>query len=134
LTRPKGRARRNLWGHAGDDAYCYQDIPQGKFPNVDLYIGDFTKSGMMATADGDCIGSAGPGQDLTDVYTGNAGTNFRTEYGGATLGTGKCGDKLAARKEQKGTTTPGEGGCWGYDAQDSEADCANCTPSTCASK
>jgi hypothetical protein len=121
-------------GDAGDDTYCYQKIPEGTFPNVDLYIGDFTKTGMMASATGDCDGPAGSGQELTDVYSGVPGASFRTDYGGATLGTGKCGDKLAARKEQKGTTAAGEGGCWGYDAQDSESDCAMCTATTCASK
>jgi hypothetical protein len=118
-------------GDAGDDSYCYQMVPQGKFPNVDLYIGDFTKSGTKATS-GDCLGPAGSGQDLTEVYSGDPGADFKTSYGGATLGTGKCGDKLAARLEQKGTATPGEGGCWGYDDQDSEEMCAKCTTATCA--
>jgi hypothetical protein len=121
-------------GDAGDDTYCYQKIPEGTFPNVDLYIGDFTKTGMKASPDGDCTGPAGSGQDLTDVYSGNAGANFHSDYGGARLGTGKCGDKAAARLEQKGVNTPGEGGCWGYDAQDAESDCAMCTAQTCASK
>jgi hypothetical protein len=120
-------------GDAGDDTYCYQMVPEGTFPNVDLYLGDFTKTGMMATATGDCNGPAGSGQELTDVYSGTP-TSFQTNYGGATLGSGKCGDKLAARKEQKGTTDPGESGCWGYDGQDSEADCSMCTSSTCAKK
>jgi hypothetical protein len=119
-------------GDAGDDAYCYQKIDAGTFPNVDLYLGDFTKTGMKAAATGDCSGPAGSGQELTDVYTGNAGTAFKSDYGGAALGTGKCGDKAAARLEQKGVNTPGEGGCWGYDGQDSESDCSMCTSTTCA--
>ena len=123
-------------GDAGDDTYCYQEVDQGKFPNVDLYIGDFTKSGTKATPDGmggeDCLGPAGSGQDLTEVYTGNAGADFKTSYGGATLGTGKCGDKAAARLQQKGNNTPGTGTCWGYDDQDNEAACDKCTATTCA--
>jgi hypothetical protein len=121
-------------GDAGDDTYCYQMIPQGTFPNVDIYIGDFTKTGMVAAATGDCTGPAGSGQEFTDVYSGSAGTAFKDNYGGAAVGTGKCGDKVAARTEQKGTAMPGEGGCWGYDEQDSEDACAACTKETCAVK
>jgi hypothetical protein len=122
-------------GDAGDDSYCFQEIPQGKFPNVDLYIGDFTKSGTKVTPDGmDCLGPAGSGQDLTEVYSGIPGADFKTSYGGAPLGTGKCGDKAAARTEQKGKNTPGEGACWGYDDQDNEAACAKCTATTCAGR
>jgi hypothetical protein len=121
-----------------DDTYCFQDVPGGKFPNVDLYLGDFTKTGMKPSATGDCTGPAGSGQELTDVYTGNAGAAFKSDYGGSALGTGKCGNMPAARKEQKGTTAPGEGGCWGYDGQDmnpnatTSPDCSACTAQTCA--
>jgi hypothetical protein len=123
-------------GDGADDSYCYQQITEGKFPNVDLYIGDFTKTGIKASATGDCSGPAGSGQELTDLYTGNPGALFKTDYGGAALGSGKCGDQNAARMEQKGTTAPGEGGCWGYDGQEEgKADCANCTIGvTCAAR
>jgi hypothetical protein len=121
-------------GDAGDDSYCFQQIPEGNFPNVDLYLGDFTKTGMMASPDGDCTGPAGSGQELTDVYTGTPATTFKSDYGGSALGSGKCGDKVAARTEQKGTSAPGESGCWGYDGQDSEGDCSMCTKQTCASR
>jgi hypothetical protein len=82
----------------------------------------------------DCLGPAGSGQDLTEVYSGDPGSAFTTNYGGATLGTGKCGDKTTARLQQKGSTTPGEGTCWGYDDQDNEAACDKCTATTCASR
>jgi hypothetical protein len=126
-----------------DDSYCYQKIGSDAvckpatdpncYPNVDLYLGDFTKTGMKASATGDCEGPAGSGQELTDVYTGGT-PNFKIDYGGSRLGTGKCGDKAAARLEQKGVNTPGTSGCWGYDDQDSASDCAMCTAETCASK
>ncbi|HXU83059.1 MAG TPA: hypothetical protein VN914_16805, partial [Polyangia bacterium] len=85
-------------GDGSDDTYCYQQI-DGKgpmYPNVDLYIGDFSKSGFMPVPpspdhpNGDCTGPSGSGQDLTDTYTGTPAT-FETNYGGAQLGTGKCG-------------------------------------------
>jgi hypothetical protein len=120
-------------GDAGDDSYCYQTVAQGKFPNVDLYLGDFLKTGMMASPTGDCYGPAGSGTELTDVYGGDPRSSFVTDYGGAVLGTGKCGDKASARLQQKGVNTPGESGCWGYDAQDSESDCSMCTKESCAS-
>jgi hypothetical protein len=142
-------------GDAGDDTYCYQQI-DGKgpmYPNVDLYIGDFSKSGFMPTPPspahpmGDCTGPSGSGQDLTDVYTGTPAT-FETNYGGALLGTGKCGDRQAARDGQFGppkgapfgdqnAKPPTEGtltACWGYDGQGPDTtDCAMCVAGkTCA--
>jgi hypothetical protein len=143
-TMPDGTAHTgwveitDFCGDAGDDTYCYQEVGASKYPNVDLYIGDFTKSGTMKVVVGmgeeDCLGPAGSGQDLTEVYSGNPGANFKTSYGGATLGTGKCGDKTAARQQQKGTNTPGEGTCWGYDDQDSAQACDKCTATTCAGR
>ena len=47
------------------------------YPNTDLYIGDFSKSGMKA-ASGNCSGPAGNGQELTNVYTGNPGSAVTT--------------------------------------------------------
>jgi hypothetical protein len=125
-------------GDGGDDSYCFQQI-DGKgtmYPNVDLYIGDFSKSGFKPSAptpdapNGDCTGPSGSGQDLTDTYTGTPAA-FETNYGGALLGTGKCGDRQTARDQQFGPPSgapfgdenakpPTEGtltACWGYDGQ-----------------
>jgi len=123
-------------GDAMDDTYCYQKVGGMKYPNIDLYIGDFTKSGM-GPSNGDCTGPAGNGQELTNVAIGNPGASFINNYGGAAVGTGKCGDQQAARDQQfgppasakRGTTTD----CWGYDDQDSAGDCSMCMPGiTCA--
>lgn len=125
----------DICGDGNDDSYCYQDLGGKKYPNIDLYLGDFTKTGMKASPTGDCEGPAGSGQELTDVWTGNAGANFHADYGGSALGTGKCGDQAAARLEQKGVNTPGESGCWGYDGQaaDGTAQCKECVAGvTCA--
>ena len=140
-------------GDGADDSYCYQQI-DGKgpmYPNVDLYIGDFSKSGFMPIPPGpdhpmgDCTGPSGSGQDLTDTYTGTPAT-FETNYGGALLGTGKCGDRQTARDQQFGPPKGAPFGdeakmlegtltaCWGYDGQGPDtSDCAMCVARvTCA--
>jgi hypothetical protein len=142
-------------GDGADDSYCFQQI-DGKgpmYPNVDLYIGDFSKSGFMQIPPspdhpmGDCTGPSGSGQDLTDTYTGAPAT-FETNYGGALLGTGKCGDRQTARDQQFGppkgapfgdenAKPPTEGtltACWGYDGQGPDtSDCSACVAGkTCA--
>ena len=148
-------------GDAGDDTYCYQKLGSDAackpitdptcYPNVDLYIGDFSKSGFMPTPPspdhpmGDCTGPSGSGQDLTDTYTGNPAT-FETNYGGALLGTGKCGDRQTARDQQYGPPKGAPFGdeakmqvgtltaCWAYDGQGPDtSDCSMCKAGvTCA--
>ena len=56
----------------------FQSIGSGNYPNVDLYIGDFTKSGMSNST---CSGPAGSGQELTNVSTGSAGPAWIGDYG-----------------------------------------------------
>ena len=71
--------------------------------DVDLYIGDWPKSGM--TCDG---GPAGSGQEITDVYLGPAPPGkFVSDYGGAAKGAGKRCDCKSAKKIQNC-----EGGYW----------------------
>ena len=83
-------------GDKGDDSYCFQKVDGKKYPNVDLYIGDYTKSGMTCSG-----GPAGSGQEKTEVYKGPAPTNkLIKNYGGAAKGKGKCGDCKAAQREQ----------------------------------
>jgi hypothetical protein len=116
-----------------DDSYCYQTVGGKKYPNIDLYIGDFVKSGM-APSNGDCTGPAGTGQELTNVWMGNCPEQWSENYGGASLGDGKCGDKTTARKEQYGPTGPGTNECWGYDGQTSGG-CKDCVIGvSCTSK
>lgn len=89
-------------GDHGDDDYCFQNYKGKKYPNVDIYIGEYRKSGM-----GDnCSGPAGSGQELTDVFStsGNAQVG---SWGGQSRPDGKCGD-LASAKAGK----PGR--CWFY--------------------
>jgi hypothetical protein len=140
-------------GDGSDDTYCYQQI-DGKgpmYPNADLYIGDFAKSGFMPIPpspdhpNGDCTGPSGSGQDLTDVYKGTP-AKFETNYGGALLGTGKCGDRQTARDQQFGPPKGAPFGdeakmtegtltaCWGYDGQGPDTSgCAECKAGvTCA--
>lgn len=110
-------------GDGGDDSYCFQDVGGTKYPNTDLYIGDFTKSGMSPSA---CSGPAGSGQELTSVSTGDAGSEWIGDYGGRALGTGKCGDISTAKPQQ--------GSCWDYTPPASSAsDCATCTSASCTS-
>lgn len=111
-------------GDNSDDTYCYQEVGGKKYPNTDLYIGDFTKSGMKL-ADGDCTGPGGTGQDVTNVSTGVPGALFVTNYGGADLGSGKCDDKATARKQQLGPANGGTSECWGYDEQETGG-CGEC--------
>jgi hypothetical protein len=112
-------------GDSGDDSYCFQDVGGTKYPNTDLYIGDFTQSGMSAGADG-CSGPAGDGQVLTEVSTGSPGAAWVGSYGGAALGSGKCGDYATAEAQQSG--------CWDYTPPaDTVSACQDCTTTSCAS-
>ena len=83
-------------GDGGQDSYCFQTVSGTKYPNIDLYIGDYTKSGTNCGY----TGPAGSGQEVTDVFTGTPAV-FETDYGGAATGSGKCGDCAAAREQQK---------------------------------
>ena len=86
-------------GDNGDDNYCYQKVGGKKVPNVDLYIGDITKSGQDTSSE-NCDGPAGKGAEATKLYTGTPGTGeWITEYGGAAKGAGKCGDSAAGKKD-----------------------------------
>lgn len=110
-------------GDSGDDSYCFQDVGGTKYPNTDLYIGDFTKSAMDPKA---CSGPAGSGQELTNVSTGTPGSKWIADYGGKALGSGKCGDLSTAKPQQ--------GACWDYTPPASSAsDCAGCSSTSCTS-
>jgi len=110
-------------GDSGDDSYCYQSVGGSKYPNCDLYLGDFTKSGMSPTS---CSGPAGTGQELTTLSTGTPGSEWIADYGGRALGTGKCGDISTAKPQQ--------GSCWDYTPPASSAsECASCTSASCTS-
>jgi hypothetical protein len=128
-TMPNGK-KHSGWveiddycGDSGDDSYCYQSVGGTKYPNTDLYIGDFTKSGMSTTT---CEGPAGSGQELTNVSTGTPGSEWSADYGGKALGPGKCGDLSSAK--------PAHGSCWDYTPPASSAsDCVSCTSAFCTS-
>jgi hypothetical protein len=108
-------------GDSGDDSYCFQTVGGVKYPNTDLYIGDFTKSGMDSKA---CSGPAGSGQELTNVSTGAPGSAWIADYGGKALGSGKCGDVTTAKPQQ--------GSCWDYTPPASSAsDCVGCAAFSC---
>jgi len=110
-------------GDSGDDSYCFQSVGGTKYPNVDLFIGDFTKSGMDSKA---CTGPAGSGAELTNVSTGTAGSAWIGDYGGSTLGSGKCGDLTTAKAQQ--------GSCWDYTPPSSSiSECAGCAGFSCTS-
>jgi hypothetical protein len=110
-------------GDQGDDSYCYQRVGGKSYPNVDLYIGDILKSGMVSDGQ-DCSGPAGSGQELTDVSVGDSGAAWTEDYGAASLGSGKCGDEKTAMAQQK---------CWYYTPPNStDAYCSDCTAASCA--
>lgn len=116
-------------GDNSDDSYCYQEVGGKKYPNIDLYIGDFTKSGMAPNGTGDdCSGPAGSGQELTDISLGNPGGAWTDDYGVPSLGTGKCGDQNVAMQQQGPVDV-----CWHYTPpDDTDEYCADCTAATCA--
>ena len=118
-------------GDSGDDSYCFQKVGGKSYPNTDLYIGDFSKSGM-APSGGDCSGPAGSGQELTNVSLGNPGSQFELDYGGVSLGSGKCGDYTSAESQQGGL----KGGCWDYTPPKSSVSyCVDCVIGvSCTSK
>ncbi len=126
-------------GDGHDDTYCYlmADDDGKAYPNVDLYIGDFAKSGMMPMGTDQCGGPAGGGTEGALVYSGDPGAAFVNAYGGARLGTGLCGDRQKARDDQFGPKAGAPFGaepaplgsltaCWGYDQQDDNSGCADC--------
>jgi len=116
-------------GDNNDDSYCFQTVGGKKYPNTDLYIGDFTKSGM-APHSGDCSGPAGSGQELTNVSKGDPGGQWTTNYGAADMGSGKCGDYTSAEAQQGGKT----GGCWDYTPPTNTVQyCKDCTSDSCTS-
>ena len=83
-------------GDHGDDDYCYQKMKGEKYPNVDLYIGDYTQSKMGCGGSG----PAGSGQEITEVISGPAPAGkFVKSYGGAATGKGKKCDCKAAQSE-----------------------------------
>jgi hypothetical protein len=103
-TMPNGRKHTgwvqvdDFCGDFGDDEYCYQKVGGKKYPNVDLYIGDYTQSKIEC----DGTGPAGSGQEKIKVYMGPAPAGeFISDYGGAAKGKGKCGDCGAAKAEKK---------------------------------
>jgi hypothetical protein len=100
---------------------------------------------MMPMGKDECSGTIGNGSQLVNVSIGNPGSLFITDYGGAALGTGKCGDRQAARDQQFGPPAGSPFGldgksdgsltaCWGYDGQgDGTEDCKDCEAGvTCA--
>ena len=110
-------------GDSGDDSYCFQTVGGAKYPNVDLYIGDYSRSGMSTTT---CSGPAGSGQELTNISTGAPGAAFVGDYGAKALGPGKCGDLASAKAAH--------GSCWDYTPPASSAsECASCSSTSCTS-
>jgi hypothetical protein len=128
-TMPNGKPHSgwvqidDFCGDNQDDSYCYQSVGGQSYPNVDLWIGDFTQSSLSAT---NCAGPAGSGQELTKLYTGTPGDGeWVTDYGGRSIGAGACGDSKAARAEQPN--------CWHYTPPPETAEyCQYCSAKTCA--
>ncbi len=133
-------------GDGHQDDYCYPLFTDGKhYPIVDIYLGDFSKTGMKPV-NGECNGPVGNGEELFDLSAGTPPSGaFVNNYGGTALGTGKCGDRQAARDQQYGPPAGSPFGldgksdgslteCWGYDGQGPDiSDCADCMPGvTCA--
>lgn len=86
-------------GDGGDDSYCYQTVGGVKYPNVDLYVGDFTKAAIACGGGRDR--PVGTGQEKTQVMAGTPPPGkFVTNYGGAARGPGKCGDCTGAKRQQ----------------------------------
>ncbi len=109
-------------GDNEDDSYCYQNLGGQSYPNIDLWIGDFTESGLDPSS---CMGPAGSGQELTAIHTGDPGAAWVADYGGRSVGTGECGDSDAARDQQPN--------CWYYTPPAESAEwCSSCTALTCA--
>jgi hypothetical protein len=110
-------------GDSGDDEYCFQD---GE-PNVDLYIGDWARSGMTCLADdlraegtGTFSGPAGDGQEDTEVRFGPAPAGDLVDsYGGRALGEGPCGDCGSGKTVQPPA-------CWHYDPGAINAEYCTC--------
>jgi hypothetical protein len=91
-------------GDGGNDSYCFQSVGGKSYPNVDLYVGDYTQAKIPCGGSG----PAGRGQELTEVFVGPAPAGrLLTGYGGAATGRGRCGDCAGAKAEK--------GGCnWHY--------------------
>ncbi len=110
-------------GDNQDDTYCFQEAGGKSYPNVDIWIGDFTKSGFSKTT---CDGPAGSGEELTSVSAGTPSANeWGADYGGESIGTGACGDTPTAKSQQAQ--------CWSYTPPADSADqCESCKAATCA--
>ncbi len=128
-TMPNG-TRHTGWvqiddycGDNGDDSYCFQEVDGASYPNVDLWVGDFTQAAFNAET---CEGPAGAGQELTAVSTGAPSEGqWVSDYGGRSVGRGACGNLEDAKADQ--------GGCWDYTPpEDSSSHCEGCTDETCA--
>ncbi|AGE55066.1 hypothetical protein FK949_gp243 [Paramecium bursaria Chlorella virus NYs1] len=97
-TMPNGQKHNGIvrlddfCGDYGDDGYCYQSVKGGKYPNVDLYIGDRRAAGQGCNGGG----PAGSGQELTDlsIASGPVGS-----WGGKSKGPGRCGDIQTAERQ-----------------------------------
>ena len=107
-------------GDGGDDSYCYQSTSwknpnsgkAGKTALLDLYLGDWIKSGHGKGAT--CGGPGGSGAEKVQVYRAPKGVipKGAAPYGSARLGSGTCGDCKAAKAQQK--TSTGKS-CYDYD-------------------
>jgi len=113
-------------GDHGDDDYCFQN---GE-PNVDLYIGDWARSGMTCLASnpqdegsGSFSGPAGDGQERTEVRFGPPPPGqLITNYGGRAMGDGNCGDCAFGKTVQPPA-------CWHYDPGNTNVEFCSCSNS-----
>lgn len=88
-------------GDGGDDSYCFQTVGGRRYPNVDLWVGDFTKTGVQCGDADEEYRPMGSGQERTQVVAGRPPAGrLVTDYGGARRGTGRCGDCAGARRQQ----------------------------------
>lgn len=103
-TMPNGKKHTgwvridDFCGDGGNDTYCFQTIDGTRYPNVDIYIGDYATSGMKCNG-----GPAGSGLEKTEVAYGPAPPGkFVSDYGGnATYAHAKKCDCADARKRQE---------------------------------
>jgi hypothetical protein len=106
-TMPNGQKHNGLvrvddfCGDHGDDNYCFQSYRGQKYPNIDMFIGVFNKSGF----DSSCNGPAGSGQELTRVNRTSGGSVG--VWGGQSRPNGTCGDVASAKAGKPGK-------CWYY--------------------
>ena len=106
-TMPNGQKHNGLvrvddfCGDGGDDNYCYQTYKGQRYPNIDMFIGDWSQSGHNDS----CNGPAGSGQELTQVNRTSGGRVG--DWGGRSRTSGKCGDVEDAKRQKNGR-------CWHY--------------------